>query len=146
MIICTEHSRLLHAGPTLLSSSISSQFHIIGNRRVVCNITSEYTICKRNSAKLKPPIMGKLPMERVTPGPVFDKVGVDYAGPIYVKYGYVRKPTIVKAYISVFVALYVKASWYPTWQQKHLLLALDDSWHATENPRWCGVVTMVPIL
>jgi len=45
----------------------------------------------------------------VTPGPVFDKVGVDYAGPVLIKYGHVRKPTVVKAYICVFVSLTVKA-------------------------------------
>ena len=54
-------------------------------------------------------MLGQLPIERVTPGPVFDKVGVDYAGPVLIKYGYVRKPTIVKAYICVFVSLTVKA-------------------------------------
>ncbi len=54
-------------------------------------------------------MLGQLPVERVTPGPVFDKVGVDFAGPVYVKFGPVRKPTIVKSYICVFVALSVKA-------------------------------------
>ena len=39
----------------------------------------------------------------------FFHVGVDYAGPLYLKHGYVRKPTIVKAYVSVFVSLSVKA-------------------------------------
>ena len=34
---------------------------------------------------------------------------MDYAGPVKVKYGMVRKPTIVKAYICVFVSLSVKA-------------------------------------
>ena len=34
---------------------------------------------------------------------------MDYAGPIYTKYGYVRKPTIVKSYVCVFVSLSVKA-------------------------------------
>ena len=34
---------------------------------------------------------------------------MDYAGPVYIKYSYVRKPTIVKAYICVFVTLSVKA-------------------------------------
>jgi len=48
-------------------------------------------------------------MERVTPDAVFDRIGVDYAGPIYVKYGYVRKPTVVKTYVCVFVSLTVKA-------------------------------------
>ncbi len=53
--------------------------------------------------------MGQLPVERVTPDLVFNRVGVDYAGPIYVKYGHVRKPTLVKAYVRVFVSLSVKA-------------------------------------
>ena len=54
-------------------------------------------------------MLGQLPVERITPGPVFDKVGVDYAGPVFIKYGHVRKPTIVKSYICVFVSLTVKA-------------------------------------
>ena len=41
--------------------------------------------------------MGQLPKERLAPGSVFDQVGVDYAGPVLIKYGHVRKPTIVKA-------------------------------------------------
>ena len=53
--------------------------------------------------------MGQLPAERVTPGSDFDKVGVDYAGPVYTKIGPVRKPTIVKTYVAVFVSLSVKA-------------------------------------
>lgn len=40
---------------------------------------------------------------------MFDKVGVDYAGAVVVKYGYIRKTTIVKAYICIFVSLTVKA-------------------------------------
>ena len=54
-------------------------------------------------------MLGQLPIERLTPDLVFDKVGVDYAGPFYVKYGHVRKPTVVKTYASVFVSLSVKA-------------------------------------
>ena len=40
---------------------------------------------------------------------MFNRVGVDYAGPFYVKYGYVRKPTLVKSYVCVFVSLSIKA-------------------------------------
>jgi len=47
-------------------------------------------------------------MEHVTPDAVFNRIGVDYAGPIYVKYGYERKPTVVKMYVCVFVSLTVK--------------------------------------
>ena len=55
------------------------------------------------------PLIGQLPMERVTPDVVFNWIGVDYAGPIYVKYSYVCKPTVVKTYVCVFVSLTVTA-------------------------------------
>ena len=54
-------------------------------------------------------MQGQLPLERITPGSVFDKVGVDYAGPLYVKYGMVRRTFTRKAYICLFVSLAVKA-------------------------------------
>ena len=53
--------------------------------------------------------MGQLPKECVTPDSIFDRVGIDYAGPVLIKLAHVRKPTIVKAYVCVFVALSVKA-------------------------------------
>lgn len=67
--------------------------------KIVRSITCGCTICRRNSTRPQPQKLGQLPIERITPGPVFDKVGVDYAGPVYIKYGYVCKPTIVKAYL-----------------------------------------------
>ena len=54
-------------------------------------------------------MLGQLPIERVTPDLVIDKVGVDYAGHFYVKYEHVRKPTVVKMYANVFVSLSKKA-------------------------------------
>lgn len=53
-------------------------------------------------AKPLPQLQGQLPPERVNLGSVFDKVGHDYAGPFSIKYGHVRKPAIVKAYVAVF--------------------------------------------
>ncbi len=52
-------------------------------------------------------MMGQLPKERVTPDAVFNNVGLDYAGPVYLKRGSIRKPVIVKAYICIFVSLAV---------------------------------------
>lgn len=54
-------------------------------------------------------MLGQLPVERVTPGPVFNQVGVVYAIPVLIKYGHARKPTVVKAYVCVFMSLTVKA-------------------------------------
>ena len=54
-------------------------------------------------------MLGQLPLEHITPGLVFEKVGVDHVGPLYVKSGMVRRTTTVKAYICLFVSLSVKA-------------------------------------
>ena len=56
---------------------------------------------------------GKLPAERITtiyPDNVFATVGVNYAGPVEIKCGGpIHKPTILKAYIYVFISMSVKA-------------------------------------
>ena len=109
LLISTEHLRLLHAGPTLIAASLSRRFHIVGSRRVIRSLTRGCVPCRRTSVKPKPQMLGQLPVERLTPGLVFEHVGVDYAGPVMIKRGYVRKPTLVKAYISVFISLTVRA-------------------------------------
>ena len=108
-IVHSEHLRMLHAGPTLLSSALTRRFYIIYLRKTVRSITRQCVKCRRQTTRPQPQMLGQLPLERVTPGSVFEKVGVDYAGPFHVKYGMVRKTTTVKAYVCVFVSLAVKA-------------------------------------
>ena len=100
---------MLHAGPTLLFCSLNHRFHIVYLRKAFRDITHQCGICRRQTAKPQPQLRGQLLLERVTPGSVFEKVGVDYAGPLKVKYGMVRKTHIVRAYVCVFVSLAVKA-------------------------------------
>ena len=109
LMIHFEHLCLLHAGPTLLACSLNHHFYILGGRKIIRSITRSCVICQRTSAKPQHQMLGQLPIERLTPDLVFDKVGVDYAGSFYIKYGHVRKPTVVKTYASVFVSLSVKA-------------------------------------
>ncbi len=109
LLIRSEHLRLLHAGPTLVTAMLSRTFHIIGARKTIRTIIRACVICRRVSAKPKPQLFGQLPADRLKPGPVFERTGVDYAGPVMIKSGSVRKPTVVKAYVCVFVCLSVKA-------------------------------------
>lgn len=84
-IILSEHLQLLHAGPTLLISSLNHHFHIICLRKTARSITRQCVTCKRLTVKPHNQMLGQLPFERVTPGSVFEKVGVDYAGPFQIK-------------------------------------------------------------
>ena len=78
-------------------------FHILAGHRAVHSVTRSCVVCWRVVARPQPQMMGQLPFECVTPGSAFDTVRLDYmyAGPVMIKYGYVRKPTLVKAYICV---------------------------------------------
>ena len=109
LIISSEHVRLLHAGPTLVMASLCRRYHIIGCHNAVRSITRKCITCRKTIVKPQTQLLGQLPPERITPSSVFENVGVDYAGPFHIKYGSVRKPTIVKAYVCVFVCLSVKA-------------------------------------
>ena len=109
LIVHSEHLRLLHAGPTLTSASLTHRFHIVSSRKVVRSVTRRCVVCRRDSAKPQAQMLGQLPSERVSPGSVFQCVGVDYAGPILTKRGATRKPILDKSYVCVFVSLAVKA-------------------------------------
>ena len=85
----SEHLRLLHAGPSLVAASLNRLFHIIGGRTRSC------VTCRRKSLRPEPPMMGQLPLERATPDIVFDRVDMDYAGPILIKCGYTWKPVML---------------------------------------------------
>ena len=109
LLISSEHRRLMHAGPTLLAASLNRRYYITGCRKIVRSITRGCITCRRTTAKPKSQVLGQLPVERITPDSVFDRVGLDYAGPFTVKYGSTRKPTLVKAYVCIFVSLTIKA-------------------------------------
>ena len=99
----------MHAGSTLVLTSLSRRFVVIGGKKVVRNVIRQCVTCRKFSARPKRQKMGNMPAIRTTPSHPFEKVGVDYAGPFLTKYGYVRKPTIVKSYVFVFVCLTIKA-------------------------------------
>ena len=111
LIVRTEHVRLLHAGPTLVAASLSRRFCIVRGRRMIRAEIYNCVTCKCVASTPKPQILGQLPMDRINLSPVFERVGVDNAGPtcILTKSGPVRKPTYHKPYITIFMCFVVKA-------------------------------------
>ncbi len=110
LLISSEHLCLLHGGPSLVSASLSRRFYVLGSRRAIRLITRSCVICRRSSLRPQPQMLGQLPPARLVPGSVFQYVGVDYAGPVLIKSGSVRKPILTKAYVCVFVSFSVKAA------------------------------------
>ena len=99
LLIRAEHIRILHGGVTAVNSTISLRFHIIGGRKTIRNTIRQCVKCRRVTAQTTSQQMGNLPIERISQLDYpFSNVGIDYAGPFHVKYGYVRKPTVAVIY------------------------------------------------
>ena len=99
-----------HAGPSTLMGILADNYYVLRARLAVRNVVRCCVICRRRNFKTIQQKMGQLPAARVTPAPPFSIVGVDFAGPITIRVGKVRKPTKLKAYISVFVCFVTKAT------------------------------------
>ena len=104
-----RHGLLLHAGPTLILASLLRHYHVVGCHKAIQSITCKCITCRWMTVKPHNQMLGQLPPERVMPGLAFENVGIDYAGPFYIKYGSIHKPTIVKSYACIFVSLSVNA-------------------------------------
>ena len=55
LMVRYEHSRLLHAGPTLVAASLARRYAIIGARKVIRDVTRSCLSCKRVAGKTMHP-------------------------------------------------------------------------------------------
>ena len=78
-------------------------------RRTVRAVTRDCVFCRKLFARAVQQKMGQLPKERVTLSPPFTTTGLDFAGPFYTKRGAVRKPILVKTYITLFICFITRA-------------------------------------
>ena len=74
--------------------------------RTVCQ---DCLVCRRKAPRAQAQQMGQLPAARVNQSLIFLHSGVDYAGPIFLRRGNPRHPTVVKGYLALFVCLATKA-------------------------------------
>ena len=103
------HVVLAHCGPTLLLAHTATLLYVVGARQLARAVCKDCMACKRRAPKAHAQMMGQLPAFRVNPALCFIHTGIDYAGPIYLKRGNPRKPSIVKGYLAILVCLATKA-------------------------------------
>ena len=104
-----HHAVLTHCGPTLLLANIGQRIYVPGAKRLAREICQGCFLCRRRSPRPLQQKMGQLPAPRVNKSLIFTHVGVDYAGPFWLKTGHPRRPIRVKGYLAVFVCLATKA-------------------------------------
>ena len=98
-----------HCGPTALLARLSTCLYVVSARRLARSVCSSCITCRRRAPTPLTQMMGDLPAHRVNPALCFINTGLDYAGPIKIKRGNPRRPTITKGYLAIFVCLATKA-------------------------------------
>lgn len=102
------HTKHLHAGPQLVSL-LSVRFCILSSRSIIHSVIFKCMVCARQRVTRPTPVMGDLPNFRVSPSRPFNNVGIDYAGPLWIKEGRRRNARSVKCYLAIFVCMVIKA-------------------------------------
>ncbi|BET00202.1 Pao retrotransposon peptidase [Nesidiocoris tenuis] len=110
LLIDQYHIDLLHAGPHVLLANLRLKYWIPAARTMVRSRVHKCNTCYRTRPKPVLPKMAPLPQFRVTGNQVFERVGVDYAGPFHITPLRRRgQRTLTKAYFCLFICLAVKA-------------------------------------
>ena len=98
-----------HCGPTALLARLSTLLYVVSARSLARKVCSSCILCRKRAPKPLVQQMADLPAHRVNPAPTFHNTGLDYAGPIKIKRGNPRRPTLFKGYLAIFVCLATKA-------------------------------------
>ena len=100
LIIWDCHKRVLHNGTKETLQELRSRFWIVQGRQLVKKIIRRCVLCKRiQGASYGTPKQGPLPEFRVKEEHAFSSIGIDFAGPLFV-----REPSgeSKKTYVALF--------------------------------------------
>lgn len=117
LIVRDAHSKHLHSGVQNLLSIIRLKYWPIRGKNMIKEVVKSCVTCCRSNPKPVGFLMGSLPRSRITPCRPFYNCGVDYAGPILVREGTLRRSKTIKTYICIFVCFATRAA--------HIELAKD---------------------
>ena len=106
LLIRDVHEKNAHAGSNYVLSQMRRKYHALKDYSAVKSVLNSCVQCKKHHGQPMQQVMGDLPKERVdATRPPFTFVGVDYFGPMNVKY---RRGT-VKRYGCIFTCLTTRA-------------------------------------
>ena len=97
-IIQSVHKELLHAGPESTLSVLHQEIWLTKGRHEIKRNLGKCLVCQHQRVGPCSQKMAPLPSERVSLSPAFTHVGIDFAGPLFVR----GSASSVKAYICIF--------------------------------------------
>jgi hypothetical protein len=100
------HLRLKHAGIGIMLSNLRNDYWIMKGRKMARQIVRKCVPCRRMASKPFSEETPSLPVDRCKMGAIFETVGVDYAGPLYLRNN--QKVYIVVFTCAVYRALHLE--------------------------------------
>lgn len=100
------HDQVMHSGTRDTLMQLRDKYWIPRARQITKKIIAACTTCKRFRVKAMQQTTAPLPRDRVEESPPFETVGVDFAGPLYVK---TKKGQMEKAYIALITCAVTRA-------------------------------------
>lgn len=105
LLVQRAHQQLLHAGARDTLVQLREKYWIVRGRQLVKSVVRSCVVCRRFSATGIDAATGLLPPDRTTKADPFEVVGIDFAGPLFVK----QKDVQVKSYIVLFTCAVTRA-------------------------------------
>ncbi|GFV98047.1 integrase catalytic domain-containing protein [Trichonephila clavipes] len=102
LLIRSIHKKNCHAGIQIMQSLIRERFWIIRARKTIKSILNECFVCARFKVKSLSSGPSPLPPDRVNDCAIFEVVGIDLAGPLFLK-------TSEKVWITLFTCAVYRA-------------------------------------
>ncbi|XP_028160967.1 uncharacterized protein LOC114353251 isoform X1 [Ostrinia furnacalis] len=109
LLIVDAHHQTAHGGPQATLNFLRSKFWIIQAKERVKKTFRECVTCLRYTSRKNTPLMGLLPESRLKPSKPFKSTGVDYFGPIQIRFSPGRGAKSYKGYGCLFVCMATKA-------------------------------------
>ena len=106
LLIRESHSRNLHSGPQLTLFALRQTVWIPGGVASVKKVIHNCKPCIRFDARIRQPLMGDLPAERIVESFAFQFTGMDCCGPFYTKDS---SQKLQKSYAAIFICFTTKA-------------------------------------
>ncbi|GBN44277.1 hypothetical protein AVEN_211376-1 [Araneus ventricosus] len=110
LVIEYFHKKSLHSGVQTTLSLIRQLYWIPSGQARVRRVIKKCMTCFRVKNQTIHQMMGDLPRDRIVPSRPFDKVGIDFAGPIITKPNLKRSKITIKSYIAIFICFSTKAT------------------------------------
>lgn len=109
LLIIDAHHKTMHGGPQAMLNYLRSKYWILRVREQVKKTYRTCVTCIRYSKRNTTQFMGQLPAARLRPCKPFKSAGVDYAGPINIRFSPGRGSKSYKGYICLFVCFVTRA-------------------------------------